>query len=75
MELESAVKGKLGEYDMIGELLKRRFEVYLPVVDRGIDCVVKGESGKFYEIQIKTRIKPHKHGGVETTFTFITSDL
>jgi len=51
----SSVKGKIGENIIIGEFLKWGFEVYLPVVDRGIDCVIRGSSGKFYTIQIKTR--------------------
>ena len=48
--------GKEGEFKVIGELLKRGFDVYLPVVDTGIDCIIKTKSG-FKEIQIKTRSK------------------
>ncbi len=40
---------------VIGELLKRGFDVYLPAVDiGGIDCIIKTEFG-YKEIQIKTR--------------------
>jgi hypothetical protein len=47
--------GKQGELMVIGELLKRGFDVYLPAVDiGGIDCIIKTESG-YKEIQIKTR--------------------
>lgn len=51
----TSVKGKIGENIVIGELLKRGLEVYLPVVDAGVDCVIRGNSGKFYTVQIKTR--------------------
>ena len=31
-------------------------DVYIPVVDiKGIDCVIRTESGKYFDIQIKTR--------------------
>jgi len=47
--------GKEGELKVIGELLKRGFDVYLPLVDiGGIDCVIKTDVG-YKEIQIKTR--------------------
>ncbi|GBD34156.1 hypothetical protein HRbin34_00479 [bacterium HR34] len=47
--------GKQGELMVIGELLKRGFDVYLPAVDiGGIDCIIKTDSG-YKEIQIKTR--------------------
>ena len=59
---ETSVKGKLGENMIIGEFLKGGFDVYLPVVDRGVDCVIKGAEGSFYEIQIKTRAT-EKRGG------------
>jgi len=53
--LESSVKGAIGEYIVIGEFLKLGFDVYLPVVDQGIDCIIRTDNGKFFEIQIKTR--------------------
>ncbi len=40
---------------VIGELLRRGFDVYVPAVDiGGIDCIIKTSSG-YKEIQIKTR--------------------
>jgi len=56
------VTGKIGENVIIGEFLKRDLEVYLPVVDRGIDCVIKGSSGRFYAVQIKT-LATERRGG------------
>jgi hypothetical protein len=47
--------GKQGELMVIGELLKRGFDVYLPAVDiGGVNCIIKTETG-YKEIQIKTR--------------------
>ena len=47
--------GKQGELMVIGELLRRGFEVYVPLVDvGGIDCIIKTDVG-YKEIQIKTR--------------------
>ena len=47
--------GKKGELRVIGELLKRGFQVYTPLVDiGGIDCIIQTDKG-YKEIQIKTR--------------------
>ena len=56
--------GKEGELKVIGELLRRGFNVYQPLVDiGGIDCIIKTEVG-YKEIQIKTR------GRFSTTLLF-----
>jgi len=62
--------GKEGEFKVIGELLKRGFDVYLPVVDTGTDCIVKTKGG-FKEIQIKTRAKVSGRG----RFHFIVKEF
>lgn len=54
-KLESSVKGAIGENIVIGEFLRRGFDVYRPIVDRGIDCIIRTVDGKFFEIQTKTR--------------------
>jgi hypothetical protein len=55
MSKATQTTGKEGELRVIGELLRRGFEVYLPLVDiGGIDCVIKTDIG-YREIQIKTR--------------------
>jgi hypothetical protein len=47
-------KGKLGEYKIIVELLKRKFNVFEVVDDReGIDFVIRLDNGKYLEIQSK----------------------
>ncbi len=57
MSKATQTTGKEGELRVIGELLRRGFDVYLPLVDiGGIDCIIKTEIG-YKEIQIKTREK------------------
>jgi hypothetical protein len=48
--------GKICEYQIISELLREGFEVFIPTIDdRGIDCIIRNKKGKFIEIQIKGR--------------------
>jgi DUF917 family protein len=48
-------KGKISELLVISELLQNGLEVYTPVIDTGIDCVVKSKTKptKYFELQIK----------------------
>lgn len=54
-EADTGAKGKQGELLVIGELLQRGYQVYLPMVDQGIDCLVDIGGGNYKEIQIKYR--------------------
>jgi hypothetical protein len=55
-DLDSQTKGKMGELVVLGELLKRGFQVYQPMVDNiGIDCLIDVGEGNYKEIQIKSR--------------------
>ena len=54
--LTPSVKGVLAENIVIEEFLKRNLDVFRPVVDTGIDCVIRAETGQFYEVQIKARV-------------------
>ena len=48
--------GKIGEYKALDELLKLTLDVYIPIIDvRGIDYIVRLQSGEYREIQVKTR--------------------
>ena len=49
-------KGKAIEHYFISELLKNDFEIFVPVLDRGIDLIIKDREGGLVEIQIKSRI-------------------
>ena len=48
--------GKQQEYIAIAELLKRRYDVYIPLVDdQGIDCVIRRGEHDYVDLQIKAR--------------------
>lgn len=54
MESSPQQKGKRGEFIVFGELIKKRFDLYLPVIDVGIDAIVRLKNGTYREIQVKT---------------------
>ena len=53
MTTSSQHKGKLGELVVFSELLKRGASIYTPVVDIGVDAIVRGKQGAYIELQIK----------------------
>jgi hypothetical protein len=55
VEIGTGAKGKQGELIVLGELLRRKYQVYTPMVDSGIDCLVDIGEGNYKEIQIKYR--------------------
>jgi hypothetical protein len=50
----SQQKGKQAEFLVFGELISLGFELYLPIIDVGIDALVRRKDGTFSEIQIKS---------------------
>jgi len=54
MNVNSQQKGKRGEFFVFGELIKNGFDLYLPVIDVGVDAIVRLENGKYIEIQVKS---------------------
>jgi hypothetical protein len=55
METGSRYKGKRAEYYVFGELIKRGFDLYLPVLDIGVDATIRGKDGSAYvELQVKS---------------------
>jgi len=46
-------KGKRAEFLVFGELLRRGADLYLPVVDIGIDAISRLKTGTYLEIQVK----------------------
>jgi hypothetical protein len=54
MERTSQQKGKRAEFLVFGELLREGADLYLPVIDVGIDAIVRRKDGTFSEIQIKS---------------------
>ena len=53
MTVLSQHKGKHGELFVFGELLQRGAELYTPLVDVGVDAVVRGQDGTYVELQVK----------------------
>ena len=47
-------KGKRAEFLVLGELLRRGADLYLPVVDTGIDAISRLKTGTYLEIQVKS---------------------
>ena len=58
MAISSQHKGKQGELFVFGELLRRNAELYTPLVDIGIDAVVRGQNGTYIELQVKATEAP-----------------
>ncbi|MCK4388100.1 MAG: hypothetical protein KAW00_04935 [Dehalococcoidia bacterium] len=55
METSSRHKGKRAEYCVFAELIKRGLDLYLPVLDIGVDAIIRGEDGGAYvELQVKS---------------------
>lgn len=56
---QQAFDGKSAEHMVITELLKRNYVPFIPVLDRGIDLLVKSKTEeKYYEIQVKSNNSP-----------------
>ena len=60
MAVSSQHKGKRGELFVFGELLHRGAELYTPVVDIGVDALVRGQNGTYLELQVKTTEAPEQ---------------
>lgn len=57
MPITSQQKGKLAEFLVFGELIKRKVDVFLPIIDTGINAVVRREDGTYLDIQVKSTEK------------------
>lgn len=62
MEMGSTQKGKLGEFFVFGELIRRGYELYLPVIDTGVDAVVRLGDRTHVDIQVKTTQQENQAG-------------
>jgi len=57
MAITSQQKGKLAEFLVFGKLIEEGADLYLPVIDTGIDAVVRQKDGTYKEIQVKSTKK------------------
>jgi len=62
MERTSQQKGKRAEFLVFGELVKRGADLYLPVIDIGIDAIIKKQDGTYLQIQVKSTESPEQAG-------------
>ena len=53
---DSMNKGKAIEHYFISELLKNDFEIFVPVLDKGVDLIIKDREGGLVEVQVKSRV-------------------
>ena len=54
MELANLQKGKSAELLVFSELIKKGADLYLPVIDIGIDAIVRREDGTHLDVQVKS---------------------
>ncbi len=47
-------KGERAEFLVLGELIRRGADLYLPTVDTGIDAILRLKNGTCLEIQVKS---------------------
>ena len=50
----STKKGKRAEFIVFGELIRRGADLYLPVIDIGIDAIIRKNDGAYLQIQVKS---------------------
>jgi hypothetical protein len=57
MATTSLQKGKRAEFLVFAELIREGADVYLPIIDTGIDAIVRREDGTQLDIQVKSTKK------------------
>ena len=62
MEITTQQKGKRAEFLVFGELVRRGADLYLPIIDMGIDAVIRQKDGNYLEIQVKSTKAPGMAG-------------
>jgi len=62
MNETSQQMGKRAEFLAFGELVKRGADIYLPVMDIGIDAVIRKKDSTYLQIQVKSTKAPGMAG-------------
>jgi predicted AAA+ superfamily ATPase len=62
MSVEDLRKGKGAEYFVFSELIRKGADLYLPVIDTGIDAILRKKDGTYLEIQVKSTEKEDQAG-------------
>ncbi len=54
-------RGKIAEFQVISELIAMGLDLYVPVIDIGIDAILRmerhGEPTRYYDLQIKSSVR------------------
>jgi hypothetical protein len=61
--------GKIGEIAVQKDLLLQEYNIYLPVVDSGIDLIVELPSGSMQRVQVKCVTEMKKRTSIEVNLT------
>jgi hypothetical protein len=62
MQITTEQKGKAAEFLVFSELLKKGADLYLPVIDIGVDAIIQQKGGTYLEIQVKSTEKEDQAG-------------
>jgi hypothetical protein len=62
MPITTEQKGKSAEFLVFGELIRKGADLYLPVIDTGIDAILRRKDGSYIEIQIKSTEEDEQAG-------------
>jgi len=54
MQITTDQKGKGAELIVFGKLIRRGVDLYIPIVDIGIDAIIKKKDGTYLQIQVKS---------------------
>ncbi len=54
MQITPEQKGKGAELIVFGKLIRKGVDLYLPVIDIGIDTIIKKKDGTYLQIQVKS---------------------
>lgn len=62
MQATTRQKGKGAELIVFGELVRRGADLYLPVIDTGIDAIIRKDENTYLEIQVKSTEEEEQAG-------------
>ena len=63
--MHSLMKGKIGELAVQKSLICQDYNIYLPMVDLGVDLIVECTNGQMKRVQIKTVIASRRNTAIE----------
>ena len=70
--MHSIHTGKIGEIAVQKDLLLQKYNVYLPVVDSGIDLIVELQNGGMQRVQVKCVTEMKKRTSIEVNLATVS---